>query len=294
MTHPLGTNAVPAPGPRPPFPPELLDTLLRGFLTEDLGAGDVTAAACFPDPAHPVRAVIRSREACTVAGVTVAARVFTLTDGALRATPRVTDGDAIPAGSDLLTIGGPVAPLLSAERVALNLFQRLCGVATITAQFVSAAAGSGAAICDTRKTTPGLRLLEKYAVRCGGGVNHRFGLFDAVLIKDNHIEACGSVTEAVTRARRYAPAGTKIEVEVEDIEQLGEAVAAGADLLLLDNMDVETMRAAMARVAGRLPLEASGGVTLETVGRIAATGVQFISVGALTHSAPAIDLSLEL
>jgi nicotinate-nucleotide pyrophosphorylase (carboxylating) len=292
--HPLGSNAVPQPGPRPPIAPEFLDPLLRGFLAEDLGTGDVTAAACFPDPTQPARAVIRSRQPCTVAGVTCAGRVFTLADAALHATPEVTDGDTVTAGAALLTITGPVAPLLSAERVALNLFQRLCGVATITARFVAAVAGSGAAVCDTRKTTPGLRLLEKYAVRCGGGTNHRLGLFDAVLIKDNHIHACGSVAEAVARARRYAPSGTKIEVEVENLEQLGEALAAGADLLLLDNMDVKTMRAAVAQIDGRVPLEASGGVTLETVGRIAATGVQFISVGALTHSAPAIDLSLEL
>jgi nicotinate-nucleotide pyrophosphorylase (carboxylating) len=292
--HPLGSNAVPAPGPRPPFPPEFLDALLQGFLAEDLGAGDVTAAACFPDPAQPARAVIRCRQPCTVAGVTVAGRVFTLAAGALHATAAVADGEAIPAGAALLAINGPVAPLLSAERVALNLLQRLCGVATITARFVAAVAGTGAAICDTRKTTPGLRLLEKYAVRCGGGTSHRLGLFDAVLIKDNHIQACGSVAEAVARARRHTPPGTKIEVEVEDLAQLAEGITSGADLLLLDNMDVKTMRTAVARVAGRVPLEASGGVTLETVGRIAATGVQFISVGALTHSVPAIDLSLEL
>ena len=291
--HPLGSNAVPAPGPRPPFSPQFLDPLLGGFLAEDLGAGDVTAAACFPDPTQPIRAVIRSRQPCSVAGVTVAGRVFTLADVNLRTTPAVADGAAVATGAALLTIEGPVASLLSAERVALNLLQRLCGVATVTTRFVAAVAGSGAAICDTRKTTPGLRLLEKYAVRCGGGTNHRLGLFDAVLIKDNHIQACGSVTEAVARARRHGRA-EKIEVEVENLEQLEEALAAGADLVLLDNMDVETMRSAVTQVGGRVPLEASGGVTLETVGRIAAAGVQFISVGALTHSAPAIDLSLEL
>jgi nicotinate-nucleotide pyrophosphorylase (carboxylating) len=292
--HPLGSNAVPAPGPRPPFSPQFLDPLLEAFLAEDLGGGDLTAAACFPEPGQPTRAVIRSRQPCTAAGVTVAGRAFALADATLHSTPAVADGTAVGAGATLLTVEGAVAPLLSAERVALNLLQRLCGVATLTARFVAAVAGSGAAICDTRKTTPGLRLLEKYAVRCGGGTNHRFGLFDAVLIKDNHIRACGSVAEAVARARCHAPEGIKIEVEVEDLAQLGEALAAGTDLVLLDNMDVETMRSAVTQVGGRVPLEASGGVTLETVGRIAATGVQFISVGALTHSAPAIDLSLEL
>jgi nicotinate-nucleotide pyrophosphorylase (carboxylating) len=272
----------------------VVDPLLRSFLAEDLGAGDVTAAACFPEPARHVHAVIRCRQPCAVAGITLAGRVFALADPALQATPLVSDGDAIAAGAALLAIEGPVAPLLSAERVALNLLQGLCGVATITTRFVAAVSGTGAAICDTRKTTPGLRLLEKYAVRCGGGINHRFGLFDAVLIKDNHIHACGSVVEAVTRARHHAPPGTHIEVEVNDLAQLDDALTAGADLVLLDNMDLKTLHEAVNRVAGRIPLEASGGITLETVGRVAATGVQFVSVGALTHSAPAIDLSLEL
>jgi len=292
--HPLGSHAVPAPGPRPPFAPAFLDPLLRRFLAEDLGDGDLTSRACFPDPGAHTQGVIRSREACTVAGVTVAARVFALTDNGLHPTARVTDGTRIEAGDELLTVEGPIVALLSAERVALNLLQRLCGVATATARYVAAVADTAAAICDTRKTTPGLRLLEKYAVRCGGGTSHRLGLFDGVLIKDNHVAVCGSVAEAVARARRHAPAGTPIEVEVETLPQLAEAVDSGADMILLDNMDVATLRAAVKEIAGRVPLEASGGVTLETIGRIAATGVQFISVGALTHSAPAIDLSLEL
>jgi nicotinate-nucleotide pyrophosphorylase (carboxylating) len=292
--HPLTSPAVPAPGPRPPFAPAFLDPLLRHFLAEDLGDGDLTSRACFPDPTVPVQAVIRTREPATVAGVTVAARVFALTDDALHATPRVADGHRAEAGETLLTVAGPIVALLSAERVALNLLQRLCGVATTTARYVTAVAGTDAAICDTRKTTPGLRLLEKYAVRCGGGMSHRLGLFDGVLIKDNHVAACGSVAEAVTRARSHAPAGVPIEVEVESLPQVAEAIAAGADVILLDNMDEASLRAAVEQVAGRVPLEASGGVTLDTVGRVAATGVQFISVGALTHSAPATDLSLEL
>jgi len=292
--HPLGSHAVPAPGPWPPFAPAFLDPLLRHLLAEDLGDGDLTSTACFPDPGVHAAAMIRSREACTVAGVTVAARVFSLMDDGLHATPRVSDGTRLEAGDTLLAVEGPVVALLSAERVALNLLQRLCAVATMTARYVAAVAGTGAAICDTRKTTPGLRLLEKYAVRCGGGTSHRLGLFDGVLIKDNHVAACGSVAEAVARSRRHTPAGTAIEVEVETLAQLAEAVDSGADVILLDNMDVATLRAAVIEVAGRVPLEASGGVTLATIGRIATTGVQFISVGALTHSAPAIDLSLEL
>jgi nicotinate-nucleotide pyrophosphorylase (carboxylating) len=292
--HPLGSHAVPAPGPRPPFAPAFLDPLLRHFLAEDLGDGDLTSRACFPDSGIHATAVIRSREACTVSGVAVAARVFALTNDGLHATPRVTDGARVKAGDALLAVEGPIVALLSAERVALNLLQRLCGVATMTARYVAAVAGTGAAICDTRKTTPGLRLLEKYAVRCGGGTSHRLGLFDGVLIKDNHVAACGSVAEAVACARRHTPAGTPIEVEVETLTQLAEALDSGADVILLDNMDVANLRAAVQEVAGRVPLEASGGVTLATVGRIAATGVQYISVGALTHSAPAIDLSLEL
>lgn len=292
VRHPLGSRLVPAPGPVPPFDPDWLDALLGRLLAEDVGDGDVTTAACI-DSAATGSGVVVTREAAVCAGVTVAARCFALVDGRLRPEPLAADGAAVAAGAPLLRITGPVAPILTGERVALNLFQRLCGIATLTARFV-AAANRGAAICDTRKTTPGLRLLEKYAVRCGGGVSHRFGLFDGVLIKDNHIKACGSVAEAVVRARKHAGAEVAVEVEVERLEEIDEALAAGADALLLDNMAPGTLRRAVARIDGRCPTEASGGIDMETVAAVAATGVDFISVGALTHSPRAIDLTLEL
>ncbi|OIP63183.1 MAG: nicotinate-nucleotide diphosphorylase (carboxylating) [Nitrospirae bacterium CG2_30_70_394] len=277
----------------PPFDPAWLDSLLRRLLAEDVGSGDVTTAACI-DPTATGTAVVVTREPATCAGVTVAARLFALVDPRLRTEPLAADGTRLAAGAPLLRISGPVAPLLTAERVALNLAQRLCGIATLTARFVAAVAGSHAAICDTRKTTPGLRLLEKYAVRCGGGVSHRFGLFDGVLIKDNHIKACGSVTAAVARARRHAGRGVAVEVEVEQLEEIDAALGAGADLLLLDNMAPATLAAAVEQIGGRGVTEASGGIDLATVAAVAATGVDFISVGALTHSPRAIDLTLEL
>ncbi len=292
VRHPLGSRLVPAPGPSPPLAPDRLDPLLRRLLEEDVGTIDLTTAACI-DATATGTAVVATREAATCAGVTVAARCFELVDPRLRPAPLAADGAAVGAGTPLLRITGPVAPILTGERLALNLFQRLCGIATLTARFVAAANG-GAAICDTRKTTPGLRLLEKYAVRCGGGVSHRFGLFDGILIKDNHIKACGSVAEAVVRARQHAGAEVAVEVEVERLEEIDEAIEAGADALLLDNMPPATLRRAVKEVGGRCPTEASGGVTLETVATVAATGVDFISVGALTHSPRAIDLTLEL
>jgi len=289
--HPLGSRIVPAPGPLPPFDPTWLDPLLRRLLAEDVGDGDATTAACIEPTATGVGVVV-SREAATCAGVTVAARCFQLVDPRLHTEPLAEDGATVAAGAPLLRITGPVAPILTGERLALNLFQRLCGIATLTDRFVAAA--GGAAICDTRKTTPGLRLLEKYAVRCGGGTSHRFGLFDGVLIKDNHIKACGSVAEAVVRTRQHAGAEVAVEVEVERLEEIDEAIDAGADILLLDNMAPETLRQAVSQIGGRLPSEASGGIDLETVAAVAATGVDFISVGGLTHSPRAIDLSLEL
>ena len=292
VRHPLGSCIVPASGPLPPFDPTWLDALLRRLLEEDVGSGDATTAACI-DPAAVGSGLVITREAATCAGVTVAARCFELVDPRLVAEPVAADGAAVAPGAPLLRITGPVAPILTAERLALNLFQRLCGIATLTARFV-AATGGGAAICDTRKTTPGLRLLEKYAVRCGGGTSHRFGLFDGVLIKDNHIKACGSVAEAVARARRQAGAEVAVEVEVERLEEIDEALAAGADALLLDNMAPETLRRAVEQIGGRCPTEASGGIDLETVAAVAAAGVDFVSVGALTHSPRAVDLTLEL
>jgi nicotinate-nucleotide pyrophosphorylase (carboxylating) len=225
----------------------------------------------------------------------VASYVFKRVDPAISFKPRCDDGAALNANDLLADISGPARSLLAGERVALNLLQRLSGVATLTARYVEAVSGTNATIVDTRKTTPGLRVLEKAAVRHGGGQNHRFGLSDGVLIKDNHLAAIGGpdrVTQAVRAARRHAPHTTRIEVEVTTLDQVEEAVAAGADIIMLDNMTVATMAQAVQLVAGRALLEASGGVRLETVRAIAETGVDLISVGALTHSAPALDISL--
>ncbi|MCA1702247.1 MAG: carboxylating nicotinate-nucleotide diphosphorylase, partial [Actinobacteria bacterium] len=208
--------------------------------------------------------------------------------------PLVADGERVKAHDVLVRLEGSLAVILTAERTALNLLQRLSGVATITSRFVDAIAGTSARIVDTRKTTPGLRTFEKYAVRCGGGSNHRFGLDDGILIKDNHIAAVGDVGEAVERARAGAPHGLKVEVEVTDLHQLDDALAAGADAVLLDNMSPEMVGDAVRRAGGKVLLEASGGMTLETVRSYALAGVDLISVGALTHSAPSIDLSLEV
>jgi nicotinate-nucleotide pyrophosphorylase (carboxylating) len=207
--------------------------------------------------------------------------------------PMAADGLAIPAGTTLAQIEGNARAVLSAERTALNLLGRLCGIATLTQDFVEAVAGTHARITDTRKTTPGLRALEKYAVRCGGGVNHRFGLDDAILIKDNHVAACGSVGEAVRRAKAFAGHLVKVEVEVDSLVQLQEALAHDPDVVMLDNFSLEDMRAAVKLVAGRLTVEASGGVDLDTVRAIAETGVDVISVGALTHSAKVLDIGLD-
>jgi nicotinate-nucleotide pyrophosphorylase (carboxylating) len=207
--------------------------------------------------------------------------------------PLSADGQAVPAGTALARVSGNARAILAAERTALNLLGRLCGVATLTQDFVDAISGTKAKITDTRKTTPGLRALEKYAVRCGGGVNHRFGLDDAILIKDNHVAACGSVGEAVRRAKAYAGHLVKVEVEVDSLLQLREALAHDPDVIMLDNFGLEDMREAVKLVGGRVTLEASGGVNLETVREIAETGVDVISIGALTHSARVVDIGLD-
>jgi nicotinate-nucleotide pyrophosphorylase (carboxylating) len=229
-----------------------------------------------------------------LAGIQVAARVFHLLDPQTIFTPRFQDGDSPVKGDVLAEITGDATFLLQGERVALNLLQRMSGIATLTARYTEAVQGTKARIVDTRKTTPGLRQLEKYAVRVGGGRNHRTGLYDGVLIKENHISAAGGITVAVERARAFIPHTLRIEVETETIDQVAEALNAGADIIMLDNMDLETMRRAVALVAGKALLEASGGVNLATVGEIAATGVDIISVGALTHSARAMDISMLL
>ena len=269
--------------------------LVRRALAEDVGRGDVTTALTIAGGTSG-RASLVTREDCVVAGVPLIDVVLGELHavGALRVTRRVADGTPIAAGTVLADVEGDLGPLLTGERVLLNLIQALCGVATLTRRYVDAVAGTGVRILDTRKTVPGLRLLQKYAVRMGGGYNHRFGLDDGVLIKDNHIAACGSVRAAVEHARARAPMGLRIEVEVDRLEQIGDALAGGADIILLDNMRPDEIRAARKLVGRRALLEASGGVNLDTVRAIAAAGPDFVSVGRLTHSAPAIDLGLDV
>jgi nicotinate-nucleotide pyrophosphorylase (carboxylating) len=270
--------------------------LLDLALAEDIGGGDVTTALTVPAE-RQARGRLLAKVAGVISGLEVAGEVFRRVDPAITLTPLIADGDAVAAMTPMATVEGPARSLLTGERVALNLLQRLSGVATLTARYVAAVRETNARIVDTRKTTPGLRALEKAAVRHGGGYNHRFGLTDGVLIKDNHLAAVGGadrVARAVCLARQGAPHTLRIEIEVTTLDELAQALAAGADIVLLDNMDVAAMREAVARTAGRALLEASGGVTLENVAAIAATGVDLISVGALTHSAPALDISLEL
>jgi len=277
--------------------PSTLRNLVAAWLAEDIGRGDVTTDSVVPADKHG-RAHIEAREPCIVAGMGVGALCFELTserfDGTLEFKEVVSDGGRVEAGDVLGRIEGPLAPILTAERTALNLLARLCGVATVTRRYVEAVDGTKARIVDTRKTTPGLRSLQKYAVTVGGGSNHRFGLDDGVLIKDNHLVAAGGVTEALARARTGAPHGLRIEVEVTSLTELQEALDARAEAILLDNMAPETVAEAV-RVNGRRALlEVSGGINLDTVRSYAMTGVDLISVGALTHSAPSIDLALEL
>ena len=272
--------------------PHYVARVVAAALAEDVGPGDVTTLAVVPLDAN-CRAHLRTRAAGVPAGLPVAIEAFRQLDPALEITEHARDGAPMQPGERLLSITGRARPILTAERVALNFVQRLSGIATLTARYVEAVRGTRARIIDTRKTTPGLRLLEKYAVRVGGGSNHRFGLFDGVLIKDNHIVAAGGVAEAVRAARRAAPHSLRIEVETETLDEVREALAAGADAILLDNMPPDTLRRAVAQIGGRVVVEVSGGVTLATVRGIAQAGVDLISVGALTHSAPALDLGLD-
>ncbi|MCX8104152.1 MAG: carboxylating nicotinate-nucleotide diphosphorylase [Candidatus Bipolaricaulota bacterium] len=267
--------------------------LVERALREDLGPGDVTTEAIC-DPDQQGRALIRTKEPCVVAGLPIAQIVFEVLDAQIRFTPRVRDGDRLSARQTLAELEGRVRAILMGERTALNLLQRLSGIATLTARYVEAVRDFSVKILDTRKTAPGLRILDKYAVRVGGGQNHRLGLYDGVLIKTNHIRAAGGIAKAIERARRSVPPTLKIEVEVKNLHELQEALEARADIIMLDNMALEEMREAVKIVGGRALLEASGGVTLENVRQIAATGVDFISVGALTHSVKAIDMHLEV
>ncbi len=264
-------------------------------LSEDVGGGDITTLATVPPGTHAAGTLL-AKAAGVISGVDVAGAVFRRVNPALDYQIRIGDGSKVNPGDQIADVSGSAHGILAAERIALNLLQRLSGVATLTAVYVEAISGTKARIIDTRKTGPGLRLLEKSAVRHGGGRNHRFGLSDGILIKDNHLAAIGGpdrVTRAVRQAAAFAPHTMRVEVEVTTLAEVEEAVAANADAILLDNMDVATMRQAVEQVAGRAILEASGGVNLETVRAIAETGVDLISVGALTHSAPALDISLD-
>ena len=276
-----------------PLPELLLEPVVRAALAEDLGrAGDVTGKACIPADARWSAAIV-SRGDGRVAGADAAALAFGLMDRAADVTLLLGDGEPVRPGSVIARIEGLAQGMLAAERTALNLLGRLSGIATLTAAYVAAVEGTGARIADTRKTTPGLRALEKHAVRCGGGVNHRFGLDDAILIKDNHVAVCGGVAEALRRARAHAGHLMKIEVEVDSLAQLEEALPFAPDVVMLDNFSLDDLRAAVALAKGRTVLEASGGVSLSGVRAIAETGVDVISVGALTHSAPVLDVGLD-
>ena len=269
------------------------DQLIDLALEEDAGLGDLTSRAIFPRD-HSSRAFISAGHDLVICGLEVAARVFTRVDPALKVTATAQDGDRIMAGQKVLTIVGPTAALLTAERTALNFIQRLTGIATLSRQFADAIAGTDVRIVDTRKTTPGYRALEKYAVRCGGCSNHRSSLGEHVLIKDNHIAAAGSLGKAVQLARAAAPHLSKIEVEAKTTAEVREALQAGADVILLDNMTPVQVQAAVKLIGGAAVVEVSGGVRFETLKSYALPGVNVISVGALTHSAPAADLSLTL
>lgn len=268
-----------------------IEKIIRNALKEDIGLGDVTTMATI-EPGTQARAQLVAKQDFILSGIDVARQVFHILDPAIAFEKLKEDGSAVSRGEVLAWIKGDAGLLLQGERVALNLMQRMSGVATLTAEFVKAVEGSGAIIVDTRKTTPGLRVLEKYSVRMGGGQNHRTALYDGVLIKENHIAAAGGITVAVEKARQRAPHTLKVEVETQDLGDVAEAVAAGADIILLDNMGSKALREAVELVDGRAVTEASGGVNLETVAEVAATGVSLISVGALTHSYRAVDISM--
>ena len=283
---------------QPPFQPLTLEGAARhratvvAALAEDAADADVTSSSTI-GAGVPAVADLVFRSGGVVAGLSIAALTFTIVDPAIRFDAAATDGDSVRAGMSIAIVSGPARGLLAGERVALNLAARLSGIATLTHTFVDAVQGIPVRICDTRKTTPGLRALERYAVRAGGGYNHRFNLSDAVLIKDNHLVAAGSVAEAVTAAHANAPAGLIVEVECDSLEQVTAAVHAGADAVLLDNMALPQLREAVALARGRAVTEASGGVNIGNVREIAQTGVDVISVGALTHSAPCADIALD-
>lgn len=266
--------------------------LIDLWLTEDIGACDLTVQLMIdPDATGSFR--MNAREPMTLAGIAVAAAVFRRYEPALSVEVAASDGDTVDKGATLLVVTGPAQGILTAERTALNIVQRLSGIATETARYVAAIAHTQARLIDTRKTTPGLRMLEKHAVMCGGGLNHRLGLDNGVMLKDNHIAVCGGIGPAVARARAKLPILSKIEVECDRLAQVREAVEAGADVIMLDNMPLPEMRDAVAHVAGRAKVEASGGIRFDTIGPIAETGVDYISTSKITQSAPAVDIGLD-
>ena len=275
------------------IPESVVRDIVARALAEDIGPGDITTAATVAPDAE-CRAEIVAKAEGVIAGLGVARLVFGMLDPQIEFHEVAADGGRVSEGMTVARLSGNTRALLAAERTALNFLQRMSGIASLTAEYVEAAEGTDARVIDTRKTAPGLRLLDKYAVRMGGGCNHRIGLFDGVLIKDNHLRAAGGVGEAVRRARRAAHHLVKIEVEVQTLEEVEEGVAAGADAILLDNMDLDDVRRAVDLISGRCEIEVSGGVTLETVRALAECGVDYISAGSLTHSAPALDLSLEI
>src|SRR6185369_11213527 len=268
-----------------------IDRIIDLALAEDIHTGDITTLAVLPKPRR-MRARLVAKEPLVLAGIAVAERVFARLDPGTDFSALFADGDSVPAGEVMARIEGDAASMLQGERVSLNLLQRMCGIATQTARYVKEIEGTGARVVDTRKTTPGLRVLEKYAVRVGGGTNHRTGLYDGVLIKENHIVAAGGILEAVRLARSYIPHTLKIEVETETLAEVGLALQAGADIIMLDNMGLADLSEAVRLIAGRALVEASGGVNLQSIRGIAQTGVDIISVGALTHSVRAADISM--
>lgn len=272
--------------------PLALEKTIDIALCEDIGLVDLTSELVIPADAK-AEFVLQTRQEIVVSGLDVAGAVFRRRVPECRFEKLADDGQRIARGARLARVTGPARGLLSAERTALNLLQHMSGIATLTATYVERIKGTGATLLDTRKTTPGLRALEKMAARAGGARNHRFGLFDGVMIKDNHISVCGSIAAAVARAKAAIPSLTKIEVECDRIDQVREALAAGADVIMLDNMTLDMLREAVKLVDGRVPLEASGGVSLDTIRPIAETGVDFISVGRITQSAPAVDIGLD-
>ena len=269
------------------------DQAILNALEEDIGSGDITTDAIIPSEIEGA-AVLETRENMVLAGLPVFCRVFELISSKIRFSEFFHDSDPLPRNAKICTVTGPLSAILKGERTALNFIQRMSGIATLTREYVTKASPGKAKILDTRKTAPGLRRFDKYAVRMGGGSNHRIGLFDGVLIKDNHITVAGSISRAVKIAKDNAPNAINVEVEVENLEGVEEAVRAGADIILLDNMNLQEIKKAVDLVQGRVLLEASGGVNLDNITDIARTGVDFISVGALTHSSRAMDLSLEM